>query len=258
MCTVSVVPHGTGVRVVCNRDERRTRPAALPPALNHLGGTRAFFPIDPEGGGTWIGVNDAGLVVTLLNAHPTNAAGSRQQAVGRSDTRNRDRREGVERSRGLIVRELLGCASFAQAIAAAAETDARTFAPFRLVILQSRSVAVVTSDGGVSLIRTQAHLNEPLLFTSSSLGDAVVELPRRRLFERIVLSRRAGWLSGQSRFHRHRWPSRPEISVRMERPDAMTVSRTAIELADDGVRLLYEAPPCGRDRQDVLECCFSR
>ena len=69
----------------------------------------------------------------------------------------------------------------------------------------------------------------PVMFTSSSLGDAIVETPRRRLFEELVL---AGddWLRGQFRFHRHRWDEQPEISIQMARQDAATVSRTTIDV----------------------------
>ena len=52
---------------MCNRDERRSRPAALPPQVHDLGGRLAAFPVDPRGGGSWVGVNDVGIVVTLLN-----------------------------------------------------------------------------------------------------------------------------------------------------------------------------------------------
>jgi hypothetical protein len=66
--------------------------------------------------------------------------------------------------------------------------------------------------------------------------------PRRQIFDSVVVRNRAGWLAGQARFHRHQWPGLPEISVRMERRDALTVSRTSIDVTNDGSRLLYEAP----------------
>jgi hypothetical protein len=80
------------------------------------------------------------------------------------------------------------------------------------------------------------------LFTSSGLGDALVEGPRRRLFERLVLGAEDSWLDGQSRFHRHRWPGQPELSVWMERPDARTVSRSVIDVASNGeIDFFYES-----------------
>jgi hypothetical protein len=140
-----------------------------------------------------------------------------------------------------VVRDLLGCQSLQHATAAAQDFDPRAFEQFRVVIVHHGRVAVATSDG-TAIHCTQPALHEPLLFTSSSLGDAIVETPRRRLFDRIVVRNRGGWLAGQARFHRHQWSRRPEISVRMERRDALTVSRTSIDVTNDRARLLYEAP----------------
>jgi len=54
------------------------------------------------------------------------------------------------------------------------------------------------------------------MLTSSGLGDAVVDAPRRQLFERLVLRHERPWPLAQDRFHAHRWPSRPDISVHMD------------------------------------------
>ena len=225
MCTVTVVPDGRGVRLVCNRDEQRTRPAASPPQIHALGARRAVFPLDPQGGGTWIGVNDAGLVVALLNRQPS--------AVGP---------DLPKRSRGLIVRQLLHLGSLPAVAAAIGTIDPCGFAAFEIVTWHDRHVAIAASNGTEPIRISQRPLDAPLLFTSSSLGDALVASPRRRLFQRMVDRSRDGWLKGQARFHDHQWASRPEISVRMERPDALTVSRTTVDV-ENGVRhLLYEAP----------------
>jgi hypothetical protein len=227
MCTVTVVPHAQGVRLLCNRDERRTRAAALPPRIHDVGLHLAVFPTDPQGGGTWIGVNDADVIVALLNAQAERRPGLPHRST---------------RSRGLIVRELLRCVSLQQAIAAAENLDPRAFEPFRVVMVHNGRVAVARNDGTASIQCTDGRLDRPLLFTSSSLGDAAVGPPRRRLFERVVLRHRAGWLEGQARFHHHRWVRRPEISIRMERRDALTVSRTRVDINNDGRQVVYEAP----------------
>jgi hypothetical protein len=225
MCTVTVVPDGRGVRLVCNRDQQRTRPAASPPQIHALGAHRAVFPLDPQGGGTWIGVNDAGLVVALLNRQPTALEP-----------------EPAKRSRGLIVRELLQFGSLPDVATAIGTIDPRGFAPFEIVAWHDGHVAIAASNGAQEIRTSQRQLDAPLLLTSSSLGDAFVAGPRRRLFERMVDRSRDGWLKGQARFHDHQWPRRPEISVRMERPDAMTVSRTTVDVANGVRHLLYEAP----------------
>lgn len=239
MCTVTVVPHEQGVRVLCNRDERRSRPAALPPQTYDLGGRLALFPVDPQGGGTWIGVNDAGVMVALLNVHRTTHLTDAQ----------------AKQSRGLVVRELLRCTSLAHAAAAVAGIDPRDFESFQVVIVHGARVAVATSDATGPIQCIQRRLEGPLLFTSSSLGDALVGPPRQRLFERMVVRTRHGWMDGQARFHDHQWSRRPEISIRMERADALTVSRTSVDVTNDRRQLLYEASLDSVNPDHVRECC---
>jgi uncharacterized protein with NRDE domain len=52
--------------VAANRDEARRRPS-LPPQHLTCGDRRALLPVDEQAGGTWLGVNDAGLAVALTN-----------------------------------------------------------------------------------------------------------------------------------------------------------------------------------------------
>ena len=237
MCTVTIVPHERGVRLVCNRDERRSRPPALPPKLIRVSERRAIFPIDPAGGGTWIGANDTGLVLTLLN---------RSEGCTRRPAAD-------EWSRGLIVRTLIECASLDAVVSALETLDVSRFAPFRLVAMQNVRVAVVTGDGCTTASQIEP-LTRPLLFTSSSLGDALVEQPRRELFDRLVVSRPAARLQGQARFHRHRWTARPDISVLMSRHDAMTVSRTVVDLTERRSTMLYEPMASGNIRKIQIWC----
>jgi hypothetical protein len=76
------------------------------------------------------------------------------------------------------------------------------------------------------------------MFTSSSLGDELVERPRQRLFAALVESSRRP-LAAQARYHRHRWPDRPHISVRMARADAATVSHTTIDVSNEHIAIEY-------------------
>ena len=130
MCTVSIVPVSDGCRVVCNRDERRTRAAAQPPRAFPTEVSWATYPRDPVSGGTWIGVNDDGLVVALLNR---TVAGSEPRVL--------------PPSRGSIVPTLLSCPSIARAVKACDALDLGRFEAFRLVMAHRSTVAVVTGDG---------------------------------------------------------------------------------------------------------------
>ncbi len=226
MCTVTVVPFDDGFRLACNRDERLDRPAGSAPTIQRLPHDRiAIYPVDPAGGGTWVGVNDSGLAIALLNRTIDTAASPGG---------------GPLRSRGLIPLRLLGCRSLTDALDTAAGLDPAEFGLLRLVIVQHMAAVVLTSNGLAFSVGTMSA-SRPFMLTSSSLGDALVERPRARLFERLVPQEEERvWLSGQTRFHAHRWPSRAHISVAMERPGARTVSRTCITVTSHAIELCYD------------------
>lgn len=187
-----------------------------------MGRRWATFPRDPVGGGTWIGVNDAGLAAVLLN---------------RSLGATRSPRRRFACSRGVIVTQTLRLASIADAMDFVTSLEPSRFDLFRLVLAQGTTLALLTSDGcGVSI--AQSELVEPAMVTSSSLGDAVVEGPRRRLFTRL-LSGAGPWTTAQRRFHFHQWSRHLELSVLMHRADARTVSHTVVDVSAGRVSLGY-------------------
>jgi hypothetical protein len=201
MCTVTVIPIPGGIRVACNRDERHDRAAALVPRVRRFGDNLAAMPIDPVSDGTWVAVSDAGIVMALLNVN---------QLAKPTDS--------VLFSRGRIIPTLLHAESFRHAQGLAGRIESDQFHPFRLVI-------------------ADCHQREPLMFTSSSLGDHLVERPRQALFEQFMSH--AMTSLRQDEFHRHRWPDRPHLSVNMIRSDAQTVSYTTIDLTSDHAVLRY-------------------
>jgi len=237
MCTVTIVPISggdaglaeapPGFRMVCNRDELRTRPPAAPPRFVQAGTHRVVMPIDGEAGGTWIAANDAGLAATLLNLNLPDRTPQRRA-----------------RSRGAIIPTLMSCGDAEQAAAVARDLVAGDFEPFRLVIVDERAVFLARSDGNrLTVDRVGSPGVGPLLFTSSGLGDHHVEAPRRALFDELFAAPPATWLDMQQRFHRHRWPDRLPISVRMSRDDAKTVSIAQLDLGDRTAAMRYWADP---------------
>jgi hypothetical protein len=146
------------------------------------------------------------------------------------------------RSRGQIAIRLFECGGIDEVLEAAADLPPDRFAPFRLLALRDHRAAIVSSNGRTLEIAESAFEN-PLLLTSSSFGDQRVESPRRALFEELVMSSGDGWLTGQKRFHGHQWPDRPATSVLMERSDALTVSRSTIDVTERSMRFHYEALP---------------
>ena len=231
MCTVTILPEplvapgNVGAddplrwRVACNRDELRSRPAALPPAITRAGSRLAIMPVDPASGGTWIGVNDAGLVCSLLNV----CAG---QPVAPAPL-----------SRGTIIPPLLRYADVDSALMWAARLPPDQYQPFRLLISDGHELVECCSDG-----RTLRHrrrlLTNAVIRTSSGLGDRLVTRPRAALFRKF-LAATSDKVAAEDLFHLHQWRGREEISVRMRRADARTVSHTVIEVRERTVRLVY-------------------
>jgi uncharacterized protein with NRDE domain len=225
MCTVSIIPFGdAGFRLIGNRDERRSRPIASSPAIHRAGKHDAIFPTDPLGGGTWIGVNTAGLAVAMLNRYDAPCLGP----------------TALPESRGSIATRALECERLDEVIRFIGSLNPGQFAPFRLVAAHRRQVAVVSSDGSAIDVERR-RLATPLMITSSSLGDARVQPVRDALFQELVGRRPEHWVSGQSRFHHHRWSDCPELSVIMDRPEAATMSRSTIDVDAAAVRFRYEA-----------------
>ncbi len=67
MCTVVFIPGQYNTCIASLRDENPSRPAALPPAIDSDATIPFLAPRDPLGGGTWMGVNEAGHALVLLN-----------------------------------------------------------------------------------------------------------------------------------------------------------------------------------------------
>jgi uncharacterized protein with NRDE domain len=225
MCTVTLVPTDGGVRLACNRDEQRSRPAATPPVIRRFALRLAVLPLDPQSGGTWVAANDAGLVMAVLNVN-----------VGAGPSL---RKTGIH-SRGSLIPQLLANDSLRAAVEQAAALKAANYAPFRLIFADPNEWAEVHSDARQIRQSTPAELTAPLLFTSSGMGDHVVEELRRRLFEELF-ARPSDPTALQNLFHWHRWPDRPHLSVNMSRDDACTVSRTIVTLDGGRVSLTYQS-----------------
>ncbi len=204
MCTLTIVPMNRPrsegrptMRVVCNRDESRLRAIATPPVIERFGARQAVLPRDPQGGGTWIAANDAGLVFVLLNASASD-----------------DEPAGAVISRGAIIPSLLAASSLQEAVDSALRMDVAQFRPFRLVVINRCEAVEFARERDKIVIRGRASTAVPLLFTSSGLGDELVATPRRELF-RELFAPGADWPAQQDAFHRHQWPGRERVSVLM-------------------------------------------
>lgn len=235
MCTFSLVrapwqetPAGLAWpdwRVVFNRDERRARQPGLPPVARDYDGVRAIHPIDPDGAGTWLAATSAGLVFALLNE---------TQALSR-------RGATPVISRGLVIPSLLSARSLDDVESRLAKYSADRHRPFRLLAVSDQAVVEMVHAGAGSSV-TRHDASTRLIRTSSSVEPADTQKRRTALFEHLVP---VPSVAAQDRFHAHRWPQAPGVSVLMTRPDARTVSVTVVDVIAHGFRLAYRPLPDG-------------
>ncbi len=122
MCTVVILRrpgHAWPVILGANRDEMADRPWK-PPARHWPERGDIVAGLDELAGGTWMGLNDTGVVACILNRH-----GTLGPAPGK-------------RSRGELVLEALDHANAADAAEALADLDPLAYRPFNLVIADNR------------------------------------------------------------------------------------------------------------------------
>jgi len=117
-----------------NRDEVPARDAGAP-AVFEWRGRRVLAAREPVHGGTWLGLNETGLVVGLLNRIP---------AAGCCEDHEAD---APVRSRGLLV---LDCLSHpgVEGVRGELRSLADRYEPFNLFAVDGRSALAVHSEGG--------------------------------------------------------------------------------------------------------------
>lgn len=179
------------------------------------------MPIDPSSNGTWVAVNDAGIALTLLNYNLP------------------DPPTGRDLSRGSVIPALIEASTVEQVIELARGIEHDRMMPFRLVAFDGESLMLWRGTEPVERAEVGPWSREPVMWTSSGLGDHLVEGPRRELFEGWFGKDPAGYLDEQLAFHRHQWPDREHLSVCMHRADARTVSYTTLDMDTDRITMTY-------------------
>lgn len=228
MCTLSWLPGRTGFRILINRDERRTRARGLAPRISSVAGMPVLAPTDGDFGGTWVGVNRAGLVVAILNRYQDMPPAPPPGMI----------------SRGLLVRDLLGAArSTAGFRRALAGTDLGRFQPFTIVAIATGGRATIADWTGRKLLLSNQR-EGGVIRTSSGHDQPLADRARRDALERIRAGRplTAALLL---RLHRSHLPKRGPLSACMHRPEAKTQSLTEIVVTRTTAAMRYAAgSPC--------------
>ncbi len=218
MCTVSWLPGPDGYTLCFNRDERFTRAAALPPALRTAGDMPYLAPLDGDHGGSWLAVNASGLTIGILNRYTTALPPPLPHP----------------RSRGLLVLDLIGAATVAEALDRLARLSLAKTAPFTLLLVEPGHPARLLDWDGERL-EIASHASAGLLRTSSSVTEPEVARARTTTFAD------AGPLTveGLTDLHRSHLPERGRRSICMHRDDAETRSFSRVTVTPASVTLLH-------------------
>lgn len=171
MCTLAIyfrlVP-GWPIVIAANRDEFLDRPASDPAALNAhpaiVGGK------DLRGGGTWLGINEYGIVAGLLN-------------------RRTDAPNPAARSRGLLCLDALRHRSASQAAQFAARERGSDYNPFNLLIAgRDRAYVAYNRTSHIELAELRPGMH---LLTNLDVND--FECPRiSRAWSRFAALAKSG------------------------------------------------------------------
>ncbi len=227
MCTVSWVHTATGYDLFCNRDERRSRPPAWTPRLRERHGVRFIAPIDGASGGAWIGVNQFGLTLALLNRYDVPAGPARDEYL----------------SRGWLLLELLDSRAPQHTQQRLQARRLTAFQPFTLAaVALGEAARLFQWDGCRLTVEANAEAQLPLI--SSSFATARVLAARRAQFAQLpanVDERRAAL----ARFHQSHAPAPGPFSVCMHRDNAQTVSYSHLQIAAPQIAFNYfPQAPC--------------
>lgn len=227
MCTVSWLRQADGYVLFCNRDERNSRKTASGPRVGNVRGVYFVAPVDGDHGGSWIGANQFGLTLCLLNRY-----GDWQPDPDSEYT-----------SRGLLLNELLDCRNSQHLCERLNDVDLKRVKPFTMLAISVEAPGILVAWTGLECT-IDLDAEERLPLSSSSLRNTNVIAQRRQLFADI--SRPTGMdLELLNQFHRSHLPERGPASVCMHRDDAATVSLSVVTIGPRTVEFLYHPDsPC--------------
>lgn len=238
MCTVTFLPDpdGRGYLLAHNRDEEWKRGPEHPPRTFEIGDRRVVTPEDSDAGGTWIGLDDRGWTLCILNG-----SGARR----RSDL-------SLAVSRGTLVRELLADAHrevVADALKRRLERRDMPFQPFRLLAVSGEGLTRFAWDGQ-DLVTDR--FEEAWIEVSHGVAEDEARRLRRAAFElcrsTFTSPSRSERFDALQRFHATHGadvPAGDAFSVCLHAERARTMSSILIDVRPEHRRLYYTpGQPC--------------
>lgn len=229
MCTASWAHQENGYTLFFNRDELRTRKIARPPEVRSIRGVRFIAPIDTDAHGSWIGVNEFGISICLLNYYHSNF--------------QRDPEKNYT-SRGRLLLSLMKSVNQSAVVDRLTETRLTDFPPFIVAVLEpGKPVMTFTWPGTPEDLWINPSADCPL--SSSSFDSVNVIGGRKELYAAQFPENHPADLQRMQAFHKSHAPEASAYSVCMHRDDARSVSLSRIAVSEKAIEFQY-APgaPC--------------
>jgi hypothetical protein len=227
MCTVTFIARRNGYALGMNRDEKLTRPAGLPPRRMQIIGRTILAPSEPSGG-AWIGVNDTGVTLALVNWYSILT-----------------RVTGNAFSRGEVVKASLSADSPAAVVTILQDQPLSRVNPFRLIGIFPTDCAVIEWRWNLKRLERLDHPWRTNTWISSGFDEPGAQQARGKVFRKSLRDRSAGKVDWLRRLHRSHRPECGPYSTCMHRSDAATVSCTEITVARQKATMNYiPGPPC--------------
>lgn len=228
MCTVTFIPGRKGYRLGMNRDEQRSRAKGRPPERAEKNGSVLLSPSEP-GGGTWIGLNDRGVTLALINWYSVNRRATKQPV-----------------SRGEIIPAARAARSPEEVVAALRALPLRRINPFRLIGVFPAAKLIVEWCWDLEKLVARRHPWTAQQWISSGFDEPKAQRVRGATFRLAKRQASFGRLDWLRRLHRSHAPEPGPFSTCMHRSDAVSVSYTEVSvMGSRGAMVYHEGPPCG-------------
>ena len=214
-----------GYEVFFNRDERRSRKAALPPEIHVRGDTRFIAPLDGDFGGSWLAVNEYGLTLAIENGYTDLDDLAHEPAEGFT-------------SRGLLLTSLADCQSSAAVLRRIEGQDLHRHRSFLLTVFDHDGTGLL-ARWVRGLLSVDRELERLVPIISSSFETDEVRRSRRDVFQRMRKETKAGRAELHLAYHESHLPRKGPYSTCMHRPDARTLSFSRIQVDEREARFHY-------------------
>jgi uncharacterized protein with NRDE domain len=225
MCTVSWCVQENGYTLFFNRDESRQRELAQPPREGESKKTKFLSPKDPQGGGTWLLVNEHGILMGLLNYY--------EAEVYYKPTH--------PQSRGHLPLKFSYCSSLAEVEMALRKEDFSPYPPLHFLSIEASGKAILLTWDGKKKQSFYPQASDLPISTSSFKTDEVIAVRRNHYAETVAKAQNQ--MAALETFHTSAQPEPSTHSVLMTRPDAKTMSVCRIDVSESMVSMDYRARP---------------